>query len=233
MVDAACCRIEGRLDVGCCVVPPRRCPWSERQFRAGRACAVDKRSTAALNGSPAASGLTFSSALVRAHLVCTLVSCVNSCSRCLRSCFWRADASAAVATQSTRTRQLRSARSTRLLVTIPQYPGARLIGRHDSATSYHVPDGFIDAEPYASDLRYDLSTSVSGAAIQRYFRRVMRARGWSCQFQHRTPGVPYGFECALRGSTVGAYIADHGLYELDVAATHRRPPIQTVTVPGD
>jgi hypothetical protein len=120
-----------------------------------------------------------------------------------------------------------------LLATIPQYPGARLIGRHDSATSYKVTDGFIDAEPYSSHFRYDLSTSVSGATIQRYFRRVMHARGWNCQFQHRTPGVPYGFECARRGSTVGAYIADHGLYELDVAATHRRPPIQTVTVPGD
>jgi hypothetical protein len=120
-----------------------------------------------------------------------------------------------------------------LLATIPQYPAAHLTGRQDSPSSYHVPDGFIDAEPYSSDLRYDLSTSVSGAVIQRYFRRVMYARGWSCRFQHRAPGVPYGFVCVRRGSTVGAYIADHGHYELDVAATHRRPPIQTVTVPGD
>lgn len=118
-----------------------------------------------------------------------------------------------------------------LFATIPQYPGARLIGRHDFASSYHVPEGFIDAEPYSSHFRYDLPPSVSGATIERYFRRVMHARGWSCQFRHRAPGVPYGFVCVRRGSTVGAYIADHGLYELDVAATHRRPPIQTV--PGD
>jgi hypothetical protein len=118
-----------------------------------------------------------------------------------------------------------------LLATIPQYPGTRLTGRQDFPTSYHVPDGFIDAEPYSSDLYYDLSASVSGATIQRYFRRVLHARGWSCQFRHRAPGVPYGFGCVRRGSTVSAYIADHGHYELDVAATHRRPPIQTV--PGD
>jgi len=118
-----------------------------------------------------------------------------------------------------------------LLATIPQYLGARLTGRQDFPSSYHVPDGFIEAEPYSSDLYYDLSTSVSGATIQRYFRRVMRARGWSCQFQRRAPGVPYGFGCVRRGSTVSAYIADHGHYELDVAATHRRPPIQIV--PGD
>lgn len=118
-----------------------------------------------------------------------------------------------------------------LLATIPQYSGARLTMRQDFPSSYHVPEGFIEAEPYSSALYYDLSKSVSGAAIQRYFRRTMHARGWSCRFRHRAQGVPYGFACVRRGSTVSAYIADHGHYELDVAATHKRPPIQTV--PGD
>jgi hypothetical protein len=118
-----------------------------------------------------------------------------------------------------------------LLATIPQYPGTRLTRRQDFSTSYHVPEGFIEAEPYSSDLYYDLSTSVSGATIQLYFRRAMHARGWSCRFRHRAPGVPYGFGCVRRGSTVSAYIADRGHYELAVAATHRRPPI--TTIPGD
>jgi hypothetical protein len=121
-----------------------------------------------------------------------------------------------------------------LLASFPQYPGAHLATRMDNGTSYHVPDPgneFIEAEPYDSDLYYDLSMSVPGSMIQRYFRRVMRARGWSCTFHRRSPGVPYGFSCSRRGASVGGYIADQGHYELMVQATHARPPIRTI--PGD
>jgi hypothetical protein len=109
-----------------------------------------------------------------------------------------------------------------LLATIPQYPGTRLTGRQDFPTSYHDSDGFIDAEPYSSDLSYDLSASVSGATNQRYLRRVLHARGWSCQFRRRAPTVPYGFGCVRRRSTVSAYIADHGRYEVAVDSGRRR-----------
>jgi hypothetical protein len=121
-----------------------------------------------------------------------------------------------------------------LLASFPQYPGAHLTTRMDNGTSYHVPDSgdeFIEAVPYGSDLYYDLSRSVSGSVIQRYFRGVMRARGWSCTFQRRSPGVPYGFSCSRRGASLGGYIADQGHYELMVQATHARPPIRTI--PGD
>jgi hypothetical protein len=116
-----------------------------------------------------------------------------------------------------------------LIATIPQYPGARVAGRQDFPTNYKVGvDHYIDAEPYSSDLYYDLSTSVSGAMLERYFRRVMLARGWSCSFQRRSRGVPYGFGCRRGQAVVGAYIADHGHYELDVAADNPRPPIKIV-----
>jgi hypothetical protein len=116
-----------------------------------------------------------------------------------------------------------------LIATIPHYPGARLAGRQDFSTNYKVGvDHYIDAEPYSSDLYYDLSKSISGATLERYFRRVMIARGWSCSFQRRSHGVPYGFGCRRAQAVVGAYIADHGHYELDVAADNPRPPIKIV-----
>jgi hypothetical protein len=116
-----------------------------------------------------------------------------------------------------------------LLATIPQYPGARLAGRQDFSTNYKVgADHYIDAEPYSSDLYYDLPQSVTGAKLQRYFRTVMGARGWTCHFQKRSRGVPYGFACTRRGDEVGAYIADHGRYELDVSVKTARPPIPIV-----
>lgn len=116
-----------------------------------------------------------------------------------------------------------------LLATIPQYPGARLAGRQDFSTNYKVGvDHYIDAEPYSSDLYYDLPQPVPGAKLQRYFGKVMDARGWTCRFQKRTRGVPYGFACTRRGDEVGAYIADHGHYELDVSVKTARPAIRTV-----
>jgi hypothetical protein len=119
-----------------------------------------------------------------------------------------------------------------LVATIPQYPGAHRVMSQWFGTSYKLSyDTYIEAEPYSSALYYDLSKSVSGATLQRYFRRVMQAGGWRCRFQHRSRGVPYGFGCARRGAVVGAYIADHGHYELDVATNQPRPPIKTV--PGD
>jgi hypothetical protein len=116
-----------------------------------------------------------------------------------------------------------------LVATIPQYPGAHRTTSQWSGTSYKLSyDRYIEAEPYSGDLYYDLSQSVTGAMLQRYFRRVMRARGWMCTFKLRSQGVPYGFACSRRGATVGAYIADHGHYELDVATNQERPPIKTV-----
>jgi hypothetical protein len=116
-----------------------------------------------------------------------------------------------------------------LVATIPQYPGAHRTASQWFGTSYKISyDRYIDAEPYSSALYYDLSKSVTGAKLQRYFRRVMEARGWACRFQHRSKGVPYGFACGRRGAAVGAYIADHGHYELDVATNQPFPPIKTV-----
>jgi hypothetical protein len=116
-----------------------------------------------------------------------------------------------------------------LVATIPQYRGARLAMRQDFSTSYKLAyDSYIDAEPYSSALYYDLPPSVTGAELQRYFRAVMRARGWTCRFAHRSSGVPYGFACTRRGDEVGAHIADSGTYELDVAVKTARPPIPTV-----
>jgi hypothetical protein len=119
-----------------------------------------------------------------------------------------------------------------LVATIPQYPGAHRTMSQWFGTSYKLSyDRYIQAEPYWSALYYDLSQAVTGATLQRYFRRVMHARGWSCRFHRRSPGVPYGFGCVRRGAVVGGYIADHGHYELDVSTNQPRPPIKTV--PGD
>jgi hypothetical protein len=119
-----------------------------------------------------------------------------------------------------------------LVATIPQYPGARQTASQYFGTSYKISaSDYIEAEPYSSALYYDLASSVSGATLQRYFRRVMHDRRWSCRFRHRSRGVPYGFGCTRQGAVVSAYIADHGHYELDVKADHPRPPIKTV--PGD
>jgi hypothetical protein len=119
-----------------------------------------------------------------------------------------------------------------LVATIPQYPGAHRTTSQWFGTSYKpLYDRYIEAEPYSSALYYDLSKSVTGATLQRSFRRVMHARGWSCRFRHRSPGVPSGFGCVRRGAVVSAYIADQGHYELDVATKQPRPPIKTV--PGD
>ena len=116
-----------------------------------------------------------------------------------------------------------------LVATIPQYPGAHRTGSQWFGSSYKLSaTSYIEAEPYSSALYYDLSTSVTGATLQRYFRRVMIARGWNCSFQHRSRGVPYGFACDRRGASVGAYFADRGHYEFDVSTAQPRPPIPTV-----
>jgi hypothetical protein len=115
-----------------------------------------------------------------------------------------------------------------LVAAIPQYPGARESGSRYVGTSYHVTAGFIEAAPYSAFVSYELPQTVSGPMVMAHFRRVLAEQGWSCRFQRRSRGVPYGFSCRLRHAELGAYVADHGHYELDVTADDRRPPIRTI-----
>ena len=116
-----------------------------------------------------------------------------------------------------------------LLATIVQYPGARLVDRHDAATNYKVgAQTYIDAEPYSSRIQFAVPTSVTGAQVQLYFRRTLGSR-WRCTFKKRVPNVPYGFSCRRGHQAVGAFISDRGGYELSVQASDVVPPIRTVS----
>jgi len=119
-----------------------------------------------------------------------------------------------------------------MLATFPQYPGARLSSRQDTGRSYKIArQTYIEAEPYSSDLYYELPQAVTAPQIRRYFRRVLTARGWRCTFNIRTRNVPYRFDCARGSRAIHAYVADRGHYELIVFASDAVPPI--ATVPGD
>ena len=116
-----------------------------------------------------------------------------------------------------------------LLAGIPQYPGARLVDRHDSATRYRVSaEESIEAEPYASELHFELPGAVTGSQVQLHFRGVLAARRWRCTFRQRVAGVPYGFGCRRGPASLSGSIGDRGGYELELQASGERPPIRTV-----
>ena len=86
------------------------------------------------------------------------------------------------------------------LASVQQYPGARLVDRHES-----------DA---ASELQYELPVAVEGAPVQLHFRRLLATRRWQCSFHDRAAGEPYGFFCRREGATLTGKIADRGGYTL-------------------
>ncbi len=121
-----------------------------------------------------------------------------------------------------------------MVAAIPQFPGAHLVGRSDDATTYRVStEREIEARPYGRVLDYTVPAGHSGGDVQRWFRAVLTSRRWSCRFQRRVRGVPYGFSCTQGAREIGASIADDGHYELDASADTRPAPITTVTVMGD
>jgi hypothetical protein len=87
-----------------------------------------------------------------------------------------------------------------VLASVPQYPGARLVDRHDSAAS--------------TELHYELPPTVDGSDVQIHFRRLLTARGWRCTFNERAGGLPYGFACRRGGHILDGEIGDQGGYEL-------------------
>ena len=88
------------------------------------------------------------------------------------------------------------------LASVQQYPGARLVDRHDS-----------DA---ASEFQYELPVAVEGPEVQLHFRRLLGTRSWQCSFHERAAAEPYGFFCRREGASLDGKIADRGGYTLVV-----------------
>jgi hypothetical protein len=99
-------------------------------------------------------------------------------------------------------RERRSAAIETALASVQQYPGARLVDRHDGDTS--------------SELQYELPTSVGGSQVQLHFRRLLASRGWRCSFNEHSAGEPYGFWCRREGEQIDGTIGDRGGYTLVV-----------------
>jgi hypothetical protein len=86
------------------------------------------------------------------------------------------------------------------LASVQQYPGARLVDRHESDT--------------ASEFQYELPAAVEGAQVQLRFRRLLGTRRWQCSFHERAVDEPYGFFCRREGASLDGKIADRGGYTL-------------------
>jgi hypothetical protein len=93
------------------------------------------------------------------------------------------------------------------LASVQQYPGARLVDRHES-----------DA---ASEFQYELPVAVEGAPVQLHFRRLLATRGWRCSFHDRAAGETYGFFCRRQGASLTGTIADRGGYTLAMQVNGR------------
>jgi hypothetical protein len=88
------------------------------------------------------------------------------------------------------------------LASVPQYPGARLVDRHDRATE--------------GEFQYEVPVTVQGSQVQLHFRRLLATRRWRCTFNERAPGVPYGFTCRRGEWSLEGEIGDRGGYGLVV-----------------
>jgi hypothetical protein len=88
------------------------------------------------------------------------------------------------------------------LASVQQYPGARLVDRHDSEST--------------SEFQYELPTTVRGSLVQLHFRRLLATHRWQCSFHARTAVVHYGFFCRREGTSLDGKIADRGGYTLVV-----------------
>ena len=87
-----------------------------------------------------------------------------------------------------------------VLASVQQYPGARLVDRHEDGA--------------ARELQYETPATVEGAKVQLHFRRLLAARGWRCSFHEPAAGEEYGFSCRREGDSIGGSIADRGGYTL-------------------
>jgi hypothetical protein len=88
------------------------------------------------------------------------------------------------------------------LASVQQYPGARLVDRHDRDAT--------------SEFRYELPVTVPGSQVQLHFRRLLGTRRWQCSFRDRATDERYGFFCRREGASLDGKIADRGGYTLVV-----------------
>ena len=115
-----------------------------------------------------------------------------------------------------------------LVATIPQYPGAHRTMSQFFGASYKLTDStYIEAEPYWSALYYDLSQSVTGATLQRYFRRVLHASRLELSFPPSRAGrAATASAASVAGRSSARTSRDHGHYELDVRLRAAAPSDQ-------